>query len=134
MTKEEKNIYLYLIQNCKEITDSIISVDGFRNFNILSMHLYKNGDEIHTNGYGSIGIDDNHENRYIYVNIRLKKQEIIVEMDVERLCVEDELKKYKIVDTFYIENGNLKRISEYSFDNKTDIVDINDEKVRGMIK
>jgi len=123
MTVQERNYYLNILNNCKDICDSENKVDNQGKCEIIELRLLKENRIVVFNGSLFIGTEEKHENRCIRGEIYLKKNEIFVDMHVTRLCSESENKIYTVLDQFKLENDVLKRRSQYNYN----LENINDE-------
>lgn len=118
MTVEERNYYLNIINNCKDICDSENKVDNQSKCEIIELKLIKENKVIVFNGSVTIGTEEKHENRCIRGEIYLNKGQIIVDMHVTRLLTSDDKKVYTVLDEFKLENDILKRRSMYNYNMK----------------
>lgn len=130
MSYEEMKFYLNnIIKNCKDICDSINTVDGKTICDIVDIVFRKNNNLISFNGFLSIGS----ENRCIDGIIYEEKCKYIVDMHITRLCVECENKEYRVVDEFFIEKNQLKRRSFYNYNMESSYETIEDKKMKGRL-
>jgi len=133
ITKEERDCYLNLIRNCKDIVDSEHKVDGEGNCEIIQMNFEKKNGEITLNGALSIG-SKTKEKRCIDGIILLGNNSILVDMHIVRICVDTLFNEYFVVDEFKLLNGNLIRESYYDYDMKKTSSTINDQEIKGKLK
>ena len=113
MTLEERNFYLKLLRNCKDICSTEQKVNNQDKCEIVEMSLKKN-DENDIYAQGSLII--NGEVRCIDADIFKDDKKIFVDMHVTRLCNESSKKEYRVLDIFEIQSNKLKRTSEYNYD------------------
>ena len=130
MTAEERNYYLNIIKNCKDICNSENKIDNQSKCELVELKLVKENRIIVFNGSVAIG----KENRSIRGEIYLKKNQIIVDMHVTRLLANDEKKVYTVLDEFKLENDILKRRSMYNYDMKNIYNEIKDEELKERIR
>ena len=133
MTKEERNMYLNIIRNCKDICDSENKVGDFSKCKIIQMVLRKKGSAVTFNGILSLGEDNKFENRCVNGELYVDNDSILVYMNVERLG-SFEPKLYSVSDSFKIVNNILERKTNYSYIDNNIIEEIKDEKMKGLIK
>lgn len=131
MSLEERNFYLSLIRNCKDICDTRNRISGTGRCNIIELKFEKTGDMVRINGVLTIGSDSVHENRCISGFIYRENSSIIVEMNVVRLCSSDKIKEYSVIDKFYLDNEILKRESKYNYTASVSKVSIKSKKLKG---
>lgn len=127
MTLEERNYYLNIIKNCKDIADTIHKVGNKSQCRILKLSLKKKENEISFNGFATI----EHENRCIDGYLFLEKDSILVDMHITRLCVDDIHKEYTVLDEFKLVDDILKRKSRYNYDRHNYCDSIKDELLKG---
>lgn len=130
MSLEERNYFINILSNCKDICDSKYKVDNYSECEIVQLSLKKDGDVINANGFLCIG-KNNIENRCIDANIYLNSNDILVEMQITRITSED-IVEYTVFDKFTIENDILKRISKYENNEYSDIIE--NEEMKGKLK
>lgn len=133
LSKEERDTYLNIIRNCKEILDSEHKIDGEGNCEIIQLYLEKINDTIRFNGDLSIG-SKTHEVRCIDGYIYTEKGSILVDIHIVRVCVDTLFSEYSTVDEFKIVNNRLVRESYYNYDMKKTRIKINDEGIERKIK
>lgn len=134
MTIEEQNYYLNIVRHCKDICDSSYKVAGEGKCELVALRFKKDNRGVNVDGILTIGNEKLRENRYIDSIIFSVEDSIIVNTCVIGLCAEDKIKEYMILDEFKIENGKLKRTSQYSYDTNYQIVTIEDDLMRGSLK
>lgn len=131
MTLEERNRYLNIIKNCKDICDTDNMVGGVKTCELVELHLKKNLNTVSFNGSLIIGTDKQRENRCIEGELFLKNRNtIIVDYKIIRLNTNDEHKEYRVLDEFKIEKDIVKRRSQYNYD----MISLYDEIEKGKIK
>ncbi len=131
MTLEERNFYLKLLRNCKDICSTEQKVNNQDKCEIVEMSLKKN-DENDIYAQGSLII--NGEVRCIDADIFKDDKKIFVDMHVTRLCNESSKKEYRVLDIFEIQSNKLKRTSEYNYDMKKNINELRDEEIKERLK
>ena len=134
MTLDERNYYLDIIKNCKDICDTDNKVDGVSTCEIIRARLKKRLNKVNVDGIMHIG----KENRCINADIYLNPDRIIVDSNITRL-IEDENGKanatiYTVLDEFTIENGKLQRRSQYNYDMKSLYDEIENDEMKGRLK
>lgn len=133
MPKEERNMYLNIIRNCKDICNTENKVGIFNKCKIIQMVLRKKGSAVTFNGVLSIGEDNKFENRCVNGELYVDNNMILVYMNVERFKNIGQ-REYSVVDEFKLENNILTRKTRYDYI-KTDIIEeVKDEKMKGLIK
>lgn len=131
MTLEERNFYLKLLRNCKDICSTEQKVNNQDKCEIVEMSLKKN-DENDIYAQGSLII--NGEVRCIDADIFKDDKKIFIDMHVTRLCNESSKKEYRVLDIFEIQSNKLKRTSEYNYDMKKNINELSDEEIKERLK
>ena len=131
MTLEERNFYLKLLRNCKDICSTEQKVNNQDKCEIVEMSLRKN-DENDIYAQGSLII--NGEVRCIDADIFKDDKKIFVDMHVTRLCNESSKKEYRVLDIFEIQSNKLKRTSEYNYDMKKDTNELSDKEIKESLK
>lgn len=131
MTLEERNFYLKLLRNCKDICSTEQKVNNQDKCEIVEMSLRKN-DENDIYAQGSLII--NGEVRCIDADIFKDDKKIFVDMHVTRLCNESSKKEYRVLDIFEIQSDKLKRTSEYNYDMKKNTNELNDKEIKERLK
>lgn len=131
MTLEERNFYLKLLRNCKDICSTEQKVNNQDKCEIVEMSLRKN-DENDIYAQGSLII--NGEVRCIDADIFKDDKKIFVDMHVTRLCNESSKKEYRVLDIFEIQSNKLKRTSEYNYDMKKNTNELSDEEIKERLK
>ncbi len=131
MTLEERNFYLKLLRNCKDICSTEQKVNNQDKCEIVEMSLRKN-DENDIYAQGSLII--NGEVRCIDADIFKDDKKIFVDMHVTRLCNEFSKKEYRVLDIFEIQSNKLKRTSEYNYDMKKNTNELNDKEIKERLK
>ena len=130
MSKDERNYCLNIIRNCKDICNTENKVDGINKCEIVEMHFRKDNNVISFSGSLSIGKEYRTIEGYMY----MKKNKVILDSKITRLCVDCKNKEYKVLDEFKLENDILKRRSKYNYNMKSLYEEINDETVKGRLK
>lgn len=131
MTLEERDFYLKLLRNCKDVCSTEQKVNNQDKCEIVEMSLKKN-DENDIYAQGSLII--NGEVRCIDADIFKDDKKIFVDMHVTRLCNESSKKEYRVLDIFEIQSNKLKRTSEYNYDMKKNINELSDEEIKERLK
>lgn len=131
MSLEERNHYLNILKQCKDICDSKYEVNGEKQCQLVNMRLKKDAQQVSLNGTITIG---QLENRCIDGYIFLEPSRIIVDMHITRLSPNKELLEYTVLDEFKLQDGKLIRNSYYNHDMKKILAEIDDELTKGMIK
>ena len=131
MTLEERNFYLKLLRNCKDICSTEQKVNNQDKCEIVEMSLRKN-DENDIYAQGSLII--NGEVRCIDADIFKDDKKIFVDMHVTRLCNESSKKEYRVLDIFEIQSNKLKRTSEYNYDMKKNTNELSDDEIKERLK
>lgn len=111
MSLEDRDFYLEIIKNCKDICDSENKVNGIGQGQLIEMAFKKNLIQITANGSISMGS----EYRSIEAEIYVRNKAILVDMIVTRLGVDVEHKVYKVSDEFRVKDNKLIRKSRYSY-------------------
>lgn len=130
MSLEERNYYLNIIKNCKDISDTENKVGKISKCEILRLYFKKQDGIVNINGSLCIG----NENRCINADIFFEKDSIVVDMLITRLCVQTEHKEYRVLDEFKLENDILKRRSQYNYNMKSIFDNIENEEMKGRLK
>lgn len=130
MSLDERNYYFNIISNCKDICNTENRVNDENKCRIIELHFKKNNSVINVNGSVNIG----NENRCINADIFINKNSIVVDMLVTRLCVDDKLKEYSVLDEFKLEKGVLKRRSQYNYNMTSIFENIENEEMKGRLK
>ena len=133
LSKEERDSYINIIKNCKDIVDSDHKIDGIGKCQIIKLYLEKKEDVIRFNGDLSVGFENN-EIRCISGYIYIENDSIIVDMHIIRIGTDTSFKEYTTLDEFKIINGNLVRDSYYNYDMKITRIKIKDERIEREIK
>lgn len=133
MTKEERNMYLNIIRNCKDICDSENKVGTHSKCKMIQMVLRKKGNAVTFNGILSLGEDNKFENRCVNGELYVDNNMILVYMNVERFKNIDQ-REYSVVDEFKLQNNILTRKTRYDYIKKDIIEEVKDEKMKGLIK
>jgi len=134
MTIQERDFYLDILKNCKDISDSDIKSGDESKCDLIYMHLVKYDDYVHANGCLSIGKIPYKENRCMDAKLYFKGNKIIVKMDITRLCVYDDKKEYSVIDEFVVENNKIKRVSKYNYKRGLVSDTIENQKMKGRLK
>jgi len=130
----DRDSYLEIVKNCKDICESNQKVDGQSNCRLIEMHLYKDSNEVNANGSVIIGTEEKREYRHVDANIYIESESIIVDMLVTRLQVQDERQQYRTLDEFTIEDDKLIRRSQYNYDMKSMISEVNNDAAAIIIE
>lgn len=130
MSLEERNYYLNIISNCKDICDSENKVGNESKCDIVELHLKKENNVVSVNGSLVLG----RECRFIEADIFINDNSILVDMLITRLGNQTEHKKYRVTDEFKIENDILKRKSYYNYNMQSIFCNIDDEEMKGRLK
>ncbi len=134
MTLEERNYYLNILRNCKDICDSDNKIDNQGKCELLRLMLKKENDIVRVEGFLTIGSNLKHENRCISADMYLSKDNIIVDMNIIRLSDSCEHKVYTVLDEFTLKDNVLKRRSQYNYDMKSLYNDIENEDMKGRLR
>lgn len=134
MTLEERNHYLNIIRNCKDICDTENKVDGVSNCELLQLSLKKENNIVSFNGFLTIGTDKVRENRTIEGDLFFDKKSAFVDYKITRLCIQDEHKEYRVLDEFKLEKDTLKRRSMYNYNMKSIYDTIENEEMKGKLR
>ena len=134
MDLEERDFCINILNNCKDICESDNLVGNSSHCEIVEMQFKKLGNRINGNGSLAIGDDKVKEYRCIDADIYIENSSILVDMLITRLCSDAENKKYRVLDEFKVENGVLKRTSQYNYDMKNIFTEINDPSMKGKLK
>ena len=129
MTKEERNYYLNILNNCKDICNSDNKVDNISKCEILKMRFVKKNDTVTTDGIMTISS----ENRTLSAIIFLENNSIVVDMQVTRY-LDDGPKVYTVLDEFSIVDDKLIRKSTYNYNMNTVCDEIKNEEMKGRLK
>lgn len=130
---EERNYYLNIIKNCKDIIDSEHKVDGESKSQINELHFKKVNNQVIINGSLIIG-SRTKENRCINGYIFIENNSILVDMHIIRLSNNGAFMEYTVLDEFKIVDGFLRRNSFYNYDMREIEIEINDEIMKGKLK
>ena len=129
MSKEERNYYLNILRNCKDICDSDNKVNGIGKCEILETKLVKKEEFITFNGTMFIS----NENRSISGFIFIKEDSVIVDMQVTRYFDKGH-KSYSTLDEFKLKDSKLIRRSQYNYNMDSIIEEIENEEMKGKLK
>lgn len=94
LTYEEAHNYLNILNNCKEIKDSIFKVDDSSIGKIVDISLKKENNNILFDGFVNYGKENRAISGVIYT-----KNELVVDMHINRLCVKEN-NVYTTIDEF----------------------------------
>ena len=130
MTKDERNYCLNIIRNCRDLCDTENKVDGINKCEIVEMHFRKDNNVIRFSGSLSIGNEFRTIEGYLYI----EKDRILVDYKINRLCIETDKKEYTVLDEFKIENGVLKRRSQYNYNMESLYAEVDDEILKGRLR
>lgn len=130
MSLEERNFCLSILKNCKDICDTDQKVGNKSKCEIVQMNFKKQNSKL-IKAEGSLIIKDNKvcEVRAVEADIYLEKAKVIVDMHINRLCANDKNREYTVLDIFEFENDKLKRTSEYNYEMKRIVTEINDNEL-----
>ena len=134
MSLEERNYYLNIIRNCKDVCDTDNKVDNISKCEIIKLNLKKDGNVVRVDGYLKIGSDKISENRLIVADIYLEENSIIVDMHIDRLCFKGDHKSYTVFEKFILEKEMLKRISKYNYNVEPVSNNIENEEMKGKLR
>lgn len=134
MSLEERNYYLNIIKNCKDINDSEHKIDGQNQCQILELRFKKMNSQVYINGTLSIGTENIREGRCIDGYILIENNSIIVDYHITRLLENTKPMEYTVLDEFKIVNGRLTRNSYYNYNMKNIETQLDDEMMKGMLK
>lgn len=134
MSLEQRNYYLNIIKNCKDVCDSENKIYNHGNGIMVAMSLKKEDAIVKFNGTLTFGPEGMHENRCIEGILYLKEKSIIVDYKITRLCVKEEPKEYRVFDEFKLENDVLKRKSLYDYNFKSICDEIDNDEMKGKLK
>ena len=129
MSKDERNYYLNILRNCKDVCDSENKVNGICKCEILETRLVKKEEFITFNGLMTIS----GENRSMSGLIFVKDDSILVDMQVTRYFNEGH-KSYSTLDEFKLEDNKLIRRSQYNYNMDSIVVEIKNEEMKGKLK
>ena len=129
MSKEERNYYLNILKNCKDICDSDNKVNGIGKCEILETKLVKKEEFITFNGIITISSENRSVSGFIFV----KEDSIIVDMQVTRYFDVGH-KSYSTLDEFKLDNNKLIRRSQYNYNMDSIIEEIENEEMKGKLK
>jgi len=129
MSREEKNYYLNILRNCKDICDSDNKVNNIGKCEILQTKLVKKEEFITFNGMMTILGESRSMSGFIFT----KEDSIIVDMQVTRYF-DDGHKSYSTLDEFKLENNKLIRRSQYNYNMISVIDEIENEEMKGKLK
>lgn len=130
MTLKERDFYLNLLNNCKDICDTDQIVNGSNKCEIVQMSLKKEKGFVYARGSAIL----NKEVRYINADIFEEDGKIFVDMFVERLNNFSNKRQYRILDVFKINNGKLQRVSEYNYDMQLSLSVIDNEEIKEKLR
>lgn len=129
MSKEERNYYLNILRNCKDICDSDNKVNDIGKCDILQTKLVKKEDFITFNGVMTISSENRSMSGFIFI----KEDSIIVDMQVTRYFDEGH-KSYSTLDEFKLKDNKLIRRSQYNYNMERIIEEIENEEMKGKLK
>ena len=129
MSKEERNYYLNILRNCKDICDSENKVNDIGKCEILQTKLVKKESFITFNGVMSISKEKRSISGFIFV----EEDNIIVDMKVTRYF-DDCHKSYSTLDEFKLEDNKLIRRSQYNYNMDSVIEEIENEEMKGKLR
>lgn len=130
MSLDERNYYLNIINNCKDICDSENKVGNESKCKIVELRFKKENNIVNVNGSLMLG----NECRCIDADIFIEKNSIIVDMLITRLCSDIGTKEYRVLDEFKMERGILKRKSQYNYNMEYILEDVENDEMKGMLK
>jgi hypothetical protein len=129
MSKDERNYYLNILRNCKDICDSENKVNDIGKCEVLQVRLVKKEDFITFNGLMIISGESRSMNGLIFV----KDDSIIVDMQVTRIFGDGQ-KTYTTLDEFKLKDNKLIRRSQYNYNMNSIIEEIENEEMKGKLK
>ena len=129
MSKDERNYYLNILRNCKDICDSDNKVNSIGKCELLQTKLVKKEDFITFNGTMTICSESRSMSGFIFI----KEDSIIVDMQVTRYFDEGH-KSYSTLDEFKLDNSKLIRRSQYNYNMDSIIEEIENEEMKGKLK
>ena len=129
MSKEERNYYLNILRNCKDICDSENKVNNIGKCEILEAKLVKKEEFITFNGTMTISSENRSMSGFIFI----KEDSVIVDMQVTRYFDEGH-KSYSTLDEFKLEDNKLVRRSQYNYNMNSIIEEIENEEMKGKLK
>ena len=130
MTTDERDFCLRILNNCKEIADSIDKVNGVSKGTIVNCYFSKDVDVIKANGVFFVGTKNSLENRCLEAEIYITDSSIIVDMLVNRILAN---KQYRVLDKFKLEQDILTRESQYNYTMESIKEKIEDENMKGRL-
>lgn len=136
MTEEERNIYIKVLENCKDICDTENKIGNVGKGEIIKGRLRKEDDKVYFSAFVTYYDLESEirENRCVDGIIYLDNDRLLVDMHVERLCIKDEHKTYMVLDKFYLENDRTVRESSYNYEVKDNYKNDVDIKLGGTIR
>ena len=129
MSIDERNYYLNILRNCKDICNSDNKVNGIGKCKILETRLVKKEEFIAFNGIMSIYSENRSMSGFIFT----KADSIIVDMQVTRYFNEGH-KSYSTLDEFKLQDNKLIRRSQYNYNMDSIIEEIENEEMKGKLK
>ena len=129
MSREERNYYLNILRNCKDICDSENKVNNIGKCEILKTRLVKKEEFITFNGIMTISGESRSMSGFIFI----KEDSVIVDMQVTRYFDEGH-KSYSTLDEFKLKDNKLIRRSQYNYNMDSIIEEIENEEMKGKLK
>ena len=129
MSKDERNYYLNILRNCKDICDSEHKINNVSKCELLQVKLVKKEEFITFNGIMTISGESRSMSGFIFV----KEDSIIVDMQVTRYF-DERHKSYSTLDEFKLNDNKLIRRSQYNYNMDSIIEEIENEEMKGKLK
>ena len=129
MSKDERNYYLNILRNCKDICDTDSKVNGVAKCEIIQTRLIKKEEFVTFNGMMVISGESRSMSGLIFV----KEDSIIVDMQVTRYF-DNGHKAYTTLDEFKLKDNKLIRRSQYNYTMDSIIEEIENEEMKGKLK
>jgi len=130
MDVEQRDCCLNILNHCEDICNTENKVDNLDKCEICQMHFRQENGVITFSGILKIGS----ENRTILGEMYIEEDKFVVYYEITRINVECERKQYSVIDEFKLENDILKRVSKYSYNDKSKCYYINDESMKGRLR
>ncbi len=140
MSIDTRNLCLYLINSSKEVTSSPKVANPSKPFELVSMHLKRDNQEVSFNGF----ISNGEENKFLDGRMIKLNEKYYMRTNVFRLhdSLDEEDKDYIVTEEFDLQPEGLYRKTMYSDGtyfcekleplNELDVDSFVDEKVRGL--
>ena len=129
MSKDERNYYLNILRNCKDICNSENKVNSIGKCEILETRLIKKEEFITCNGIMTISGESRSMSGFIFI----KEDSVIVDMQVTRYF-DDGQTSYSTLDKFKLKDNKLIRRSQYNYNMDSIIEEIENEEMKGKLK